>query len=84
MMLRNPDKLGNHAVGVLELHASDQMRNLVERTERRWPIGDRQASIIAGHECSGNDEQKCHRRRKDGKPVMGPVVRYGSGLQKSS
>ena len=69
-------------MGVLEPHAADQMRNLVQRTERSGPIGDGKAGIVAGHQRPGNDEQKSHRRRKDGKPVMGLVVRYGDSLQK--
>ena len=76
------DELGDHAVGVLELHAADQMRNLVQRTERSRPVGDGQAGIIAGHQRPGNDEKKSHARHKDGKPMMGAVVRYGNGLQK--
>ena len=49
-------KLGNHAVGMLKLHAADQMRDLVQRTERSRPIGYGKAGIIAGHQSSGNDE----------------------------
>ena len=69
-------------MGVLKLHAADQVRDLVQRTERSGPIGDGKAGIIAGDERTGNDEQKSHRRRKDGKTMVGPVVRYGNGLQK--
>ena len=75
-------KLGNHAMGVLKFYAADQMRDLVERTERSRPIGDGEAGIIAGHQRAGNDEKKGHHRRKDGEAMVGPVVRHGNGLQK--
>ena len=82
MMRQKSHKLGNHAVGVLELHAPDQVRDFVQRTKRSRPIGDGKAGIIAGHQRPGNDQQKGHARREDGKAMMGPVVRYGNGLQK--
>ena len=76
-------KLGDHAVGVLELHAADQMRESCssEPNEVGQSGTERPASLLVTS-APAMMSRNVTRRRKDGKPVMGPVVRYGNGLQK--
>jgi len=46
---------GNHAVGMLELHASNHRRNFVDRSEGGRPVGNRETCIFAGDECLGDE-----------------------------
>jgi hypothetical protein len=59
---------------MFESHATDEVRNPVERPERSGPIGDGEAGVIAGHERPGNDQKKRYARGEDGKSVMRAVV----------
>ena len=52
------DELSQHAMTVFELYTSDQRRNPVERAERGGPIRYGESSIVAGHQGSGDDQQK--------------------------
>jgi hypothetical protein len=62
-------------MGVLESHATHEMGNLVERTERSRPIGDREAGVIAGDKRAGNDQQKSRAGSEDSKSMKCAVVR---------
>jgi hypothetical protein len=56
-------------VGVLVLHPADHRRQLVKRTEGSWPIGDRQAGIVAGDQGAGDDQKE-----------RGPSENYGEAV----
>ena len=68
------DEFGDHAMGVLVLHSAHHGRQPVERTKRGWPVGHRQAGIIAGHQGAGDDEQKCGPGKNYGKAMVRRVV----------
>lgn len=70
-------------MGMFELHPTHQVRNFVERAEGRGPIGDGQASIIAGHQGPGNDQKECRTRGADREVVERGVVWFPDSLQKA-
>ena len=66
--------LRDHAVSVFELHTADQFRDLVERTERGGPVRDGEASIVAGDQGSGDDQEECPPGQNDGEAVQAAVI----------
>src|SRR6266513_5746134 len=75
------NKFRHHAMSVLESNPAHHVRDLVERTEGSRPIGNRQASIIAGDQSSGYDEHKRGRSREYSEAVQPAIVRCENGLQ---
>ena len=68
-------------MSVLESDAAHHMRDLVERTERGWPIGNRETGIVAGDQGSGNDQHKRGGGGKYSEAVQPAIVRCWNGLQ---
>ena len=68
------DELGEHAMSVLKLHASHHGWQPPERTERCWPVGNRQAGIVAGDQRTGNDQQKRRSGERQGEAMVGLVI----------
>ena len=68
------DELGEHAMAVLILHAANHRRDLVQRSERCWPVGNRQPGVIAGHQRAGNDEEKSGPGQDYGEAMMCRIV----------
>lgn len=66
---------------MLELYAADQLRNLVEGSERSRPVRNRQPSVVAGDKCAGNDEKKYPAGKYDRESVQPAIVRCGDGFQ---
>ena len=60
---------------MLEANTPNQMRDLVKRSERSWPIGHGEAGVIAGDKRPGNDQQKGYARGEDRKSVMRAMIR---------
>src|SRR5439155_7911734 len=78
------DKLGDHAVGMLELHPTNQLWNFVERAEGSGPIGHRKPGVIAGDQGPRDDQKQSSAGHKYRKPVMRAIVRRRRYLQTNS
>jgi len=66
---------------VLELHTADEPGDLVERAERGRPVGDGESGIVAGDQCSGDDEEKRPAGENDREAVQLAIIRSGDGFQ---
>ena len=74
--------LGDHAMGVLELHSANKLGDLVERAERSWPVGHGQSGVVAGDESSGDDQEKGPAGENDSKAVEAAIIcGIGDGVQ---
>ena len=74
-------RAGHHAVAPLITYAAHKMRYLHQVAERGWPVGNREASVIAGDQRASRNHDERGAGRKHGEGVMGPVVRYFHGSQ---
>ena len=70
-------------MAVFVFHAANHLRHFVVGAERRGPVGDGQAGIIAGNERSGDDEDKGGAGGEDREPVQSAMVRNFDPLQDS-
>jgi hypothetical protein len=43
--------------------------------EAGWPVRDCQSGIVAGNQPAGDDQKKCQRGYKNGKAMVGRVIR---------
>jgi hypothetical protein len=59
---------------MLEFHAADHPRHLVERAETGRPVGHRQPGIVAGNQSAGNQQQECQDSDKNGEAMLRSVV----------
>ena len=48
----------HHAVAPFIAYAADKLRNLHQVAERGGPVGDRQASVVAGYQRTGDDHDE--------------------------
>jgi hypothetical protein len=62
-------------VSVLKLYPAYHFGNLEQMPEAGRPVRDGQASIVAGDQPTGNDQQESQRGNKNGKPMMDGVIR---------
>ena len=69
---------------MLKLYAADQFRNFVPGTERSWPVGHRQASIVAGDKRARDDQKESPTGEKDSEPVMTAIVGCRDGFQSAA
>lgn len=68
-------------MGVLEFHATDKFRNLVPGAERGRPVGNGEASVVAGDEGAGDDQEKRPTGQDYGEAVKPGIVIGGDGFQ---
>jgi hypothetical protein len=62
-------------------HAAYHLRHFVVGAEGGWPVGDRQAGVVAGDERSGDDQDEGGASGEDGEAVQAAVVRDFDALQ---
>lgn len=55
-------------------HAANHVRHFVEGAEGGRPVGDGQAGVIAGDECSGDDEDEGGAGSEDREAVQPAMV----------
>jgi len=70
----NADESGDHAMAVLVHDSADHGRP--QRTVGKRPIGDGQASVIAGDEGARDQQQKCASGREDGEAVKSAIASF--------
>src|ERR1700694_3949336 len=68
-------------MAVFVFHAANHLRHFVVGAERRGPVGDGQAGIIAGNERSGDDEDERGAGGEDCEAVQSAMVRNFDALQ---
>ncbi len=59
---------------VLVLDSAYHGRQLIERSERGGPVGDREAGVVAGDQRAGDDEKKRGPGDNYDKPMIGRIV----------
>ena len=62
---------------VLKLYPADHFGNLEQMSETGGPVRDGETSVVAGDQCTGNDEDKSRERRKNCEIMMRPVEGRG-------
>src|SRR5581483_616418 len=75
------DQLGNHAMAVFKANTADHAGNLVERSERSWPVRNRESSVVAGHQGPGDDQYQRRSSDEYGEVMQAFVVGKSERLQ---